>query len=262
MTLKILAMANWKGGVGKTNSTLQLSTLLAEEGKNTLVIDMDAQGNSSNNFGVNKRRSDANTTKDIFTTDKTAEELIVRTQHRHISIIPSNVDLMMTEYNILNKPGREFFLKRFIENNREFLEANFDYIFLDCNPSFNVLNQNAFIVSDSIILVTDCSFNSLDGMEMFYEMWDDAREFLGIKEDNVKAVVINKFNSRTKLHKDMVKAIKSHDQLGRLTLKTLVPESVRFQEAEIEGTMVKNLGFNRKNPYEEIVKALKLGGIL
>ena len=150
---KIMAVANQKGGVGKTTTAVNLSACVAELGKKVLVIDVDPQGNTTSGFGIDRESVDA-TIYDILINDEKAEAVIRETPYFGLKIIPSDISLSGAEIELVSKTRREFVLKEALEKVRD----KFDYIFIDCPPSLGLITLNALIAADSVIIPIQCEY--------------------------------------------------------------------------------------------------------
>ena len=233
--LKIISLGTLKGGTGKSMMSFNIAGALAEDYK-VLLLDVDPQCNLSNNVGINIAQQDIYTIKDIFDNPNVnPNTLVVKCpipQLPNLDIIPGHIQLTATELLLSSKPARERILEYYIEDNREFF-SSYDYIIIDTNPSMGLINQNAFCASDSIILVSDIDDNSRIGLELFIYLWDEVRKALR-KEDNVKALLINKLDIRTSLSSDMIEYISGDSDLSKLMLSQPVRARVAFPKAAME----------------------------
>ena len=222
--MKIIAVGTLKGGTGKTTMTFNLAGALAEKGK-VLLIDIDPQCNLTNNMGVVVTDQKFYSCINIFeSTNNDPQKLVIRNPIRslpNLDIIPSSIYLVATEIKISSKAARERILKNYIEDNSDFFEQ-YDYILIDTNPSMNIINQNAFLAADSIILVADADDNSRLGVHAFTYLWGEIRRDLR-KEDNVKALILNKADVRTTLTKDIYEYYQDDEELSGI----LVPQTIR-----------------------------------
>lgn len=232
---KTITFATLKGGVGKTMSTFNISGILAEQGNKVLVFDVDPQGNSTNNFGIDRTKKGFKSVKDIFEDTLKIDEIVVKSPVKELptlDVIPSSIFLAGTETRIVNVAGREMIIKNFMEDNKKCLE-NYDYVIFDTNPSMSIINQNAFLVSDSIILMADVSMNALEGIELFMALWDDIRKRMR-KEENIKGLLINNLDKRIRLSNDIVEYCKEHEDFKHLMFNTVIPMNVKLKESELE----------------------------
>ena len=222
--MKVIAIGTLKGGTGKTTMTFNMLGTLAERGK-VLAIDIDPQCNLSNNIGIDISDDDVYSCLDIFeSTNVTPDSLVVEapiTQLPNLDIIPSSIRLVATELRIGGRAGRERILQNYIEDHMDFFQK-YDYILIDTNPSMGIVNQNAFLAADSIVLVTDVDENSRVGLKLFIDLWDAIRHDLR-KEDNIKAIVLNRGAIRNKLTSSIYDYLENNEKLSKL----FVPRFVR-----------------------------------
>jgi len=232
--LKIITIGTLKGGTGKTATIFNLAGLLAETHK-VLLIDCDPQTNLSLNCGVDITIKNLKTVVDIFENNITADDIIFKNpikELKNIDIIPSSIKLTATELQIVSKAGRENILNNFIIDNKKILKE-YDYILIDTNPSMGIINQNAFLVADNVILISDVSLNGIQGAELFIELWASARKNLR-KENNVKALILNNLDKRIKLSAELIEYCDENESTKDIILKTVIPSSVQIKNTEIE----------------------------
>ena len=156
---KIIAIANQKGGVGKTTTSINLSAALAEEGKKILVVDIDPQGNCTSGFGIDKNRQEF-TVYELLLDDCTINECMQREIMKGIDLIPANVNLAASEIELIGIPRKEFILRDALD----YIKDDYDYIIMDCPPSLNVLTVNAMVAADSVIVPIQCEYYALEGL--------------------------------------------------------------------------------------------------
>jgi chromosome partitioning protein len=226
--MKITAIGTLKGGVGKTAMTFNLAGALAEKCK-VLLIDIDPQCNLSNNVGVDVTEQDVYSCRDIFETPGVKpNDLVVHhpiPELPNLDIIPSNIMLTATELHIGSRAARERILLNYIEDHKSFFKK-YDHILIDTNPSIGIVNQNAFLAADSIILVTDVDDNSRIGLHLFMYLWEEIRRDLR-KPNNIKALILNKADVRTSLTEQIYDYCKDDEDLGAI----LVPQPIRAKVA-------------------------------
>jgi len=236
--MKILCWANLKGGTGKSMLCYNMAGVIAEGDKSSnkkpriLVIDADPQGNVTNNFGIDRVKPNLPNITHVFENNIPANEVILKTPTPNVSIIPGNLNLTGTEHRIINLAGREMIMSRWIDSNRKYLESHFDYIFFDSPPSFNILCQNVYIVSDGIILVNDVSMNSIEGSEQFCALWRAIRLQLGLG-NNVCAFLINNLDRRLGMSKDYWDYVSRHEEFKYILLETIIPNDVKLKNTEL-----------------------------
>jgi len=254
--LKIITIGTLKGGTGKTSSLFNLAGLIAERHK-VLLIDCDPQTNLSLNCGVDITIGSIKTVKNIFDGNTTAQDVIFKNPIKelpNIDIIPSSIELTATELQIVSKAGRENILKNFLLDNQKAL-SEYTYILIDTNPSMGIVNQNAFLVADSIILVSDVSLNGIQGAELFITLWGDARKHLR-KENNIKALILNNFDKRIKLSGELIEYCKDNEGIKDIVLQTAIPASVQVKNTEIEHRTINCL--HKNSPIHDAYKGAML----
>lgn len=231
--MKVIAIGTLKGGVGKTTVIFNLLGELART-KKVLAIDIDPQCNLTNNFGLDISDDAAvasvlnifkQTTKNDY--EVTPEEMVVTApipELPNLDIIPSSIRLVATELTISGRAGRERILQNFIEDNMKFFEK-YDYILVDTNPSMGILNQNAFLAADSVVLITDVDNNSRVGLKLFIDLWDAIRHDLR-KEDNIRGVILNKGVLNNNLSSSMETYLETNPDLAPL----YIPQKIRTKD--------------------------------
>ena len=156
---KIVAIVNQKGGVVKTTSALNLAAAVAAKGKKVLLVDIDAQGNATSGFGINKKET-ALSTYDLLINKTSAEEIIVKTKYKNMWVLPASMNLAGAEVELVEMPKRESRLKIALAP----IDEQFDYIFLDCPPSLGIITLNALTAADSILVPIQCEYYALEGL--------------------------------------------------------------------------------------------------
>lgn len=236
--MKIIAFGTMKGGTGKTTLAFNLAGLLAE-GHKVLLWDLDPQCNLSQSVGMDINTRDVYTTRDVFDNPETQPEKIAVRIEDGLWIMPGSIDLTLTEATLPSRAGRELILRYYIEDNIEFFHQ-FDYIIMDTNPSMCNVNQNGFVAADSIVLVSDVSLHSIRGAELFQYLWEDIRKSLRLP-DTIKALVLNNYDSRTKLAGQLMEYCESQDNLRDLVVKTVIPARVAMKNTAIENRPINQL---------------------
>jgi len=262
--MKIITIGTLKGGTGKTTTTFNLAGKLAQNHR-VLLIDLDPQCNLSLNTGIDVTKPNVKTSKNIFENNAKIQEMIYYKPIDglvNLNVIPSSILLTATELSIVSLAGREQILSNFILDNKAFLESNYDYIIIDTNPSMSIINQNAFLVADSIILISDVSLNGIQGAELFIALWENARKQLR-KDDNVKALIVNNYDKRIKLSGELLDYCRENESINKLLIDTVIPANVKMKESELEHKPVclKN-NIVLKMVFDKIIKELKNREIL
>jgi len=223
---KIIAVANQKGGVGKTTTTINLSAALAEKGKNVLVIDLDPQGNASTGLGISLDDREF-TTYELLLEDIDLNRVILKTQTKNLSIVPATVDLSSADLELLSNEKRSFLLHDALRQTQ--MDAfNFDYILIDCPPSLNLLTVNAMIGAHSVLVPLQSEFFALEGLSQLMLTIREVRQ-TGNKNLRIEGVLLTMYDSRNNLSQQVEQD--ARDNLGELVFKTMVPRNVRLSEA-------------------------------
>ena len=224
---RIISLANQKGGVGKTTTTINLSACLAHAGKSVLVIDFDPQANTTSGLGVNKREVPA-TVYDLLLGDKRADEVICPTVVENLSLMPANVELSGAEIKLIGFDEREFILKRILVD----LKYMFDFILIDCPPSLNLLTVNALSASDTVLVPIQCEYFALEGLSQLIYTIELVQKRLN-KRLSLEGVVFTMYDSRTNLSAEVVEEVKTH--LEDDIYRSIIPRNVRLSEAPSHG---------------------------
>ena len=262
--MKVITIGTLKGGTGKTSTIFNLAGLLAESFK-VLLIDVDPQTNLSLNCGVDITVNNLKTSKNIFDGGESAKNLIFKSPVRELpnmDIIPSSIGMTATELQIVSLAGRENILRNFLLENEKDLAA-YDYILIDTNPSMGVINQNAFLAADSILLISDISLNGIQGAELFITLWGGIRERLR-KAENIKALLINNFDKRIKLSSELMDYCRENETINHIVLNTVIYNSVQIKNSELEHKPINIIHKNTAihEAYKNMAKELTERGVL
>jgi len=224
---RTIAIANQKGGVGKTTTAINLSSSLAAKGKKVLLIDADPQGNATSGFGVEKNDLE-NTIYELLLSECSINECILNDVIPGVSIVPSNVNLAATEIELIGVDKKEFILK----NEIDWVKDKFDYIMIDCPPSLNLLTINAMTTADSVLVPIQCEFYALEGLSQLIHTVNLVKERLN-PDLEMEGVVFTMYDSRTNLSMQVVENVKSN--LNQNVYSTLIPRNIRLAEAPSYG---------------------------
>ena len=224
---RIIAIANQKGGVGKTTTSINLSSCLAENGKKVLVIDLDPQGNTTSGLGIDKNELE-NTVYELMLDECTIKESIAKTEIENLSLIPSNVNLAGAEIELLGISEKEYILKGAVD----YVRDDFEYIVIDCPPSLNMLTLNAMTTADTILVPIQCEYYALEGISQLIHTIDLVQERLN-PDLKMEGVVFTMYDSRTNLSNEVVDNVRNN--LNTTIYKTIIPRNVRLAEAPSHG---------------------------
>ena len=224
---RIIAIANQKGGVGKSTTAINLSACLAEKGKKVLTIDMDPQGNTTSGLGVDKESLE-NTVYELILGESSVNNCIIELPIKNLSIIPSNVNLAGAEIELIGMEEKEYILKKAIDQ----IKDSYDFILIDCPPSLNLLTINAMTTAKSVLVPIQCEYYALEGLAQLMHTIELVHDRLN--EDLViEGVVFTMYDARTNLSLQVVENVK--DNLQQMIYKTIIPRNVRLAEAPSHG---------------------------
>lgn len=224
---RIIAIANQKGGVGKTTTATNLSACLAEKGKKVLAIDMDPQGNMSSALGIDKNNTE-NTIYELILEECSLEECRVEEVIENLSIIPSNVNLAGAEIELIGLDNKEYILRKYVEKVRD----KYDFIIIDCPPSLNTLTVNAMTTADTVLVPIQCEYFALEGLSQLIHTINLVRDRLNPNLE-IEGVVFTMFDARTNLSLQVVENVK--ENLNQAVYKSIIPRNVRLAEAPSHG---------------------------
>ncbi len=233
MAPRILALANQKGGVGKTTTAINLATALAAIGERVLIVDLDPQGNASTGLGIGR---DQRTTSsyDLLVGEARVAEAAIMTSVPNVALVPSTLDLLGVELTIAGKPDRAFRLRDALRQIAELIIADqpVSYILIDCPPSLNLLTINALVAADAVLVPMQCEFFALEGLSQLLQTIEQIRSTLNPRL-SIQGVVMTMFDQRNNLSNQVLNDVRS--EMGDLVYDTVIPRNVRLSEAPSYG---------------------------
>ncbi len=224
---RIIAIANQKGGVGKTTTTINLSSCLAEMGKRVLTIDLDPQGNTSSGIGIDKNECE-NTVYELMLGECSISEAVIHTEIEGLDLLASNVNLAGAEIELLSINDREYVLR----NQIDYVRDDYDFVLIDCPPSLNMLTINAMTTADTILVPIQCEYYALEGLSQLMYTIDLVQQRLNPRL-KMEGVVFTMYDARTNLSLQVVENVKNN--LDTTIYKTIIPRNVRLAEAPSHG---------------------------
>ena len=223
---KVISIANQKGGVGKTTTAVNMSTILAKRGKKVLLIDTDPQGNATSGLGIDKQ--DEKSIYNVIIDESTIEETLKDTQIKTLKVCPSNINLAGAEVELVSMMSREHRLKEKIDE----IKDKYDYIIIDCPPSLGLITLNAFTASDSVLIPVQCEFYALEGLGQLINTVELVKKHLN-KEIQIEGAILTMYDVRTNLSNQVVKEVKKYFE--DKVYKTVIPRNVKLSEAPSYG---------------------------
>ena len=224
---RIIAIANQKGGVGKTTTAINLAACLAESGKKILAIDLDPQGNMTSGLGVDKNEIE-NTVYELMLDECTINESMQKTVVDNLKIIASNVNLAGAEIELLGINDKEYILKTAVD----YIKDDYDFIIIDCPPSLNMLTVNAMTTADTVLVPIQCEYYALEGLSQLIYTINLVKERLNPKL-YINGVVFTMYDGRTNLSMQVIENVRNN--LNQTIYNTIIPRGVRLAEAPSHG---------------------------
>jgi len=250
----IYTIANQKGGVGKTTSTIDLGAFLAHYGKNVLLVDIDPQANATSSLGIDKKNI-AGGTYEAILEENNIRDYILHNPKLKLSILPASPDLAGAEIELVNEVGRETLLKRKLLP----LAEEYDYILVDCPPSLGLLTLNGLVAAvNGILIPVQCEYLAMEGLGDLVTTIERVRRVIS-PDLIIRGVILTMFDTRTNLANDVALEVKKH--FNEQVFNTIVPRSIRLAEAPSYGVPISlySPGSIGANAYQELAKELLLG---
>lgn len=223
---KVISLVNQKGGVGKTTTAVNLSTILAKKGKKVLLMDADPQGNATSGLGIDK---DVNfSIYDVLVNDVEIENTLIQTKVKNLDVCPSNINLAGAEVELVSMMSREHRLKEKTNSQKD----NYDYIIIDCPPSLGLITLNAFTASDSVLIPVQCEYYALEGLGQLINTINLVKKHLN-KDLSIEGALLTMFDIRTNLSNQVVKEVNKYFE--NKVYKTVIPRNVKLSEAPSYG---------------------------
>ena len=226
---KIVSIANQKGGVGKTTTSINLSTILAKKGKKVLMIDADPQGNASSGVGVDKEVEES--VYDILIGDTEIKDVVIKTNIKNLYVCPSNINLAGAEVELVSVMSREYRLKEKLDE----VKDEYDYIIIDCPPSLGLITLNAFTASDSVLIPVQCEYYALEGLGQLINTINLVKKHLN-KNIDIEGALLTMYDARTNLSNQVVKEVKKY--FNDKVYKNVIPRNVKLSEAPSRGVSI------------------------
>ena len=245
---KIISVANQKGGVGKTTTSVNLSTILAKKGKKVLLIDADPQGNASSGVGIDRNDVELSV-YDILINEIEASDVVKKTNIKNLNLCPSNINLAGAEVELVSVMSREHRLKEKLDK----IKNDYDFIIIDCPPSLGLITLNAFTASNSVLIPVQCEYYALEGLGQLLNTINLVKKHLN-KDIEIEGALLTMYDIRTNLSNQVVKEVKKY--FNDKVYKNVIPRNVKLSEAPSYGMPISVYDPRSKGAksYEKFVK--------
>ncbi len=259
---KIIAVANQKGGVGKTTSAINLACALGEKGKKVLLVDVDPQGNTTSGLGINKKEHSVST-YNLLIGNEMIERVLVHTKFKNLDLLPSNISMAGVEIELVEMEERTYRLKQAVAH----IKDSYDYIFIDCPPSLGLITLNAFTAANTLLVPIQCEYYALEGLSQLMATVRQVKRMYNPDLD-MEGVLLTMYDSRLNLTLQVVSEVKKY--FPDKVYKTVIPRNVRLSEAPSYGEPIQVYDSSSKGAvaYNDLAKEflrkqrVKEGGVL